>query len=167
MTNSRSKPGAGDLHCPSTGGQPLAVVFSCHLERKTAICNELEHIADALPLLPHTSASLETTRRLLSVIEAAHDFEEKVLFPSLLAAHGGAESLVQSIRRLEMEHLGDSDFAQDIYHATRNYVTTRDRHQAEALAWMLRGFFESQRRHIAFEREHIMPLVRQMSEPQH
>jgi len=167
MTNSRSKPGHGKTHHPPADAHPLAAIFSSHLERKTAICNELEQIADALPLLPQTSASLETTRRLLSIIETAHDFEENVLFPSLLAAHGNADTLVHTIRRLEMEHLGDSDFAQDIYHATRNYVTSRDRHQAEALAWMLRGFFESQRRHVAFEREHIMPLVRVMRAPPH
>lgn len=32
-------------------------------------------------------------------------------------------------------------------------------YNAEAIGFMLRGFFEGLRRHIAFEREHVLPMI--------
>jgi hypothetical protein len=35
----------------------------------------------------------------------------------------------------------------------------RSTDNAEVVGFMLRGFFESLRRHIAFEREHVLPRI--------
>ena len=69
------------------------------------------------------------------------------------------DSLQETVLRLKNEHLGDEDFAEDIGAALQNYVMQQNQQQAESLGWMLRGFFENIRRHVAFEREHILPLT--------
>ena len=76
---------------------------------------------------------------------------------------GTSAELHSSIERLRFEHLGDEEFASDLCSSLRQFVTDRATSNVESLAWMLRGFFEGVRRHIAFEREHILPLVQRHS----
>lgn len=63
------------------------------------------------------------------------------------------------LNRLESEHHNDEDYAESVAQAIGCYVLCDDHRKAESLSWMLRGFFESIRRHIAFEREHILPFL--------
>jgi hemerythrin-like domain-containing protein len=67
--------------------------------------------------------------------------------------------LKATVERLRYEHWEDESFADEVADALIRFVTDRASSNAETLAYMLRGFFEGLRRHIAFEREHIVPIL--------
>ncbi|WP_196501653.1 hemerythrin domain-containing protein [Aestuariivirga litoralis] len=132
----------------------LACEFRGHLARQEQLCDRLERLADSLPDALNVQEGLYVAQSLLPTVTLAHRFEEEKVFPLL---HGTTHSA--TLERLGYEHMGDEEYAGDIIHALRAYVMERRSSNAEALAWMMRGFFEALRRHIAFEREHILPLL--------
>ena len=140
----------------------LAKIFAFHLKAQEAICAELEAIADSLPASADHQMCIQVTRSLLPLIKQAHQFEEDQLFPQLLKVSDPHLDLAQTIKRLHAEHLSDEDYAEELCNAISSFLADVYHSKAENLGWMLRGFFESIRRHIAFEREHILPLVNKL-----
>ena len=130
-----------------------------YLTQQSALCEKLENIADALPDSVDVQDCLQLAQALVPLVKRVHDFEENKVFPWLVLVRQADASLRSTLERLRFEHLGDEEFASDLSSALRAYVTQRQSCNTEALAWMLRGFFEGMRRHIAFEREHILPLL--------
>src|SRR5690606_41840533 len=114
---------------------------------------------DALPI--SAGADPELCRMLARELEPAlrglHRFEEEALFPAYSAALG---VVPLSLARLRAEHVEDEGFAAEIAEELAALASTGSVENPEALGFMLRGFFESQRRHIAFEREHVLPAIR-------
>lgn len=141
--------------CHSPQETPCLKVARAH-EGKLALCAEIEAIADALPRGPDHSACLRLADRLVPMLRQAHRYEEDVLFPAFEAgiANPAAET---SIRRLKKEHVEDQCGAQDISEALMAIGHGAPIANPEAFGFMLRAFFETLRRHIAFEREHILP----------
>ncbi len=140
----------------------LAKTFSDYLDRQRAICDDLESIADSLPNNLNNQICLQASKTLLPLIKQAHQFEEAQLFPVLRGAGYSHLGLDQTIKRLNSEHLCDEDYAEDLCKAIQNYLVTADHSRAECLGWMLRGFFENIRRHVACEREQILPLINKL-----
>lgn len=132
----------------------LAREFRSHLAKQESLCDRLERLADSLPDSLNVQESLYVAQSLFPTVMLAHRFEEDKVFPLLRDA-----ALPSTLDRLGFEHMGDEEYAGDISLALRAYVGDRRSGNAETLAWMMRGFFEALRRHIAFEREHILPLL--------
>lgn len=124
------------------------------------LCNRLEKIADSLPNIPNIQECLILCRDILPIVKKAHDFEEKMLFPILQNAKSENEMLSQNLERLCYEHWEDESFAEEISEVFRNYIDDPKQPVADKLSYMLRGFFEGIRRHIAFEKEYLLPLVK-------
>lgn len=140
-------------------GSNLVKTLVGHFDQQQMLCAKLESIADSLPTLLDPASALETSQKMVSLLKHIHNFEEKNLFPLLLKHATSFEFIEETIQRLKNEHLGDEDFSEDVSAALLTYITQRNRPQAESLSWMLRGVFENIRRHVAFEREHILPLA--------
>jgi len=134
--------------------QELAREFRGHLSRQANLCDRLERLADSLPDDLNVQESLYVAQSLLPTVVMAHRFEEDRIFPRLRKTTSPS-----TLDRLGFEHMGDEEYANDIILALRAYVSDRRSADAETLAWMMRGFFEALRRHIAFEREHILPML--------
>ena len=130
-----------------------------YLKQQAALCEKLESIADSLPDSADAQDCLQLAQALVPLVKRVHDYEENKVFPWLVHVRKADATLLSTLERLRYEHLGDEEFATDLSSALRAYVTQRQTCNTEALAWMLRGFFEGMRRHIAFEREHILPLL--------
>ncbi len=81
-----------------------------------------------------------------------------MIFPVLLTT--GTE-LHPILDRLRKEHQEDEDHACDVRDTIHAFVTARNREGAEELGYMLRCLFVSLRRHLAFDRDHVLPLFRQ------
>lgn len=133
-----------------------------NLATQLALCEELEAIADSLPGDVDAQKCLHAARTLYPAIKRAHDFEENKVFPLLSADmgtyYGGSQPpLASSLERLRYEHWEDESFAEELSDALAQRVT--DVANAETIGYMLRGFFEGLRRHIAFESELILPLL--------
>ncbi len=139
--------------------EQLTVSFVKICELQSMVCDDLEAIADGLPDSVDTQFVLMTAQRLLATMRRAHDFEEGVLFPVLEL---NMPHLSATLERLRFEHWGDEEFAADIHQALREYVRLGDKAKVDSLAWMLRGFFDGLRRHIAFDREVLLSKINQI-----
>jgi hemerythrin-like domain-containing protein len=146
-----------------TGTDEVCVRFALLLDAQARVCDELENIADRLPDSVDSQSCLRTAQHILPVVKTAHDFEDKILFPLLEAQIPYFTEMKGTIERLRFEHWGDQEYAEDVRHALREYVRQREKANIDSLAWMLRGFFEGMRRHIAFDREYLLPIVRSVS----
>jgi len=133
-----------------------------NLATQLLLCEQLEAIADSLPGEIDTQKCLLAARTLYPAIKRAHDFEEGEVFPLLSAEidsrdSGALSPLASSLERLRYEHWEDESYAEELTDALSGKIT--DAANAETVGYMLRGFFEGLRRHIAFENEFILPLL--------
>lgn len=64
-----------------------------------------------------------------------------------------------ALERLRFEHYADLCFAEEIHDGLLAFGRGEDLMTADAIGYMLRGFFESVRRHVAFEKEILVPLL--------
>nr|WP_256478390.1 hemerythrin domain-containing protein [Notoacmeibacter sp. MSK16QG-6] len=122
------------------------------------LCDNLELVADELAGEANRQACLHIARALPAAIADAHRFEETHVFPLWKTVSPDQE---QTMARLWLEHVADKSYADELAEALRDHVAGRGRLDTEALGYMLRGFFEGLRRHIAFERDHVVPILRQ------
>lgn len=121
-------------------------------EQRT-LCDALEQIADSLPDAIDRKVCLHTARVLPTLMERSHRYEEDVLFVALDRPALTPFDLRPTLARLKLEHAGDECFAEELSEVLFSYAEGRPTHSAEATGYMLRGFFEALRRHIAIEEE--------------
>lgn len=127
-------------------------------EEQLALCSDLEEIADSLPGNVDRQNCINAAKALGPLILGIHHYEETVLFPWLETRLGEAEQLNRTLDRLKFEHCEDACFAEELTDALLNLGAGREVNM-EAVGYMLRGFFEGVRRHIAFEREHLLKQI--------
>lgn len=130
----------------------LALLRKNHHD-KHALCDRLEEIADSLPdnLDRHICAT--TARSIEPILKKAHQFEEETLFPVLLRAEKGRTDFDVILSRLSDEHHEDLCFGEEVRDALLALASDTPVQSADATGYMLRGFFENLRRHMAFEAE--------------
>ncbi len=142
-----------------TEGNLISTTVMEHvLEEKTRLCDALEEIADSLPDNLDKARCLQIASILVPVMRSTHFYEEDVIFPAYLSAISGDEA-PSPLKRLRAEHFEDECYADELTEALLSIARGGDIGNAEALGYMLRAFFESVRRHIAFEREHVLPAI--------
>ena len=124
-----------------------------HHSIKLALCDELETVADSLPHDIDPQHCLYLARAICPMVARAHDLEESLLFPRLQGRAGLA-----TLERLRFEHYEDMCFAEEVRDALMSIGRGDPAPSFEAIGYMLRGFFEAVRRHVAFERELVVPL---------
>ena len=134
---------------------PCAGVEERHTA-KLAICDMLEAIADSLPGGVDRHRCLVAAATLLPTLREAHAYEETTIFP----AFGRREDRARSVRRLCAEHVEDESLAEELTEALLHVGHGGMIGNPEALGFMLRALFEAMRRHIAFEREHVVPIAK-------
>lgn len=127
-----------------------------HAEKRR-LCDMLEAIADTLPSRVDRLECLKAAGELVPLLRECHRFEEETLFPAFLAA-GGREDIVA---RLKAEHVEDQGAAQELAEELFRIGHGHAVHNPEALGYLLRAFFESVRRHMAFEHDHVLPATRE------
>lgn len=124
-----------------------------------ALCDDLEAIADSLPASIVNQDCLFAAKSLVRLIRDVHSYEEETLFPALRQVFQSSPDFSSAVDRLTFEHLTDECYADDIAERLV-YLGSGGRDvNMEALGYMLRGFFEALRRHIAFERDHFSGAI--------
>ena len=123
-----------------------------HLNHQLELCDRLEEIADTLPNNIDNQRCLHAARSIYPTIKAAHDFEEKRIFPLLVKSLPCNNELKEIIERLHAEHWEDESFGQELEDALKAFVAGTEKN-IDKLSYMLRGFFEGLRRHIAAEKQ--------------
>lgn len=129
------------------------------------LCHDLEQIADSLPNMIDRRLCLIVAAQIVPLVQTSHAYEEAHVFPAFVAKTAtlplcnSTPVHLASIRRLKAEHIEDECAAQDLAEMLRPIGYGIAVENPEALGFMLRAFFEAMRRHIAFEREHILPVL--------
>ena len=126
--------------------------------KQEALCSRLEAIADTLPRQVDRQECLLLARDILPAVMKAHQFEEHRLFPHL-RWYNSSPDVTESLERLQFEHWEDEAYAEEISEVLLKIGRNDSIVDAEKISWMLRGFFDGVRRHIAFEAEYLLPLL--------
>ncbi|HEX7075223.1 MAG TPA: hemerythrin domain-containing protein [Hyphomicrobiaceae bacterium] len=132
---------------------------NAHFEIKLELCSALEAIADGLPSLVDRNTCLRVAEALLPAFQMAHAFEEEAVYPTFSAEAFCSEERQKTLARLRVEHVEDEALAEEITERLLPIGYGSGVENPEALGFMLRTFFRSVRRHVAFEREYILPVV--------
>jgi hemerythrin-like domain-containing protein len=155
----QSCPVADACACGSEGAVPCLDMAHAH-EEKLRLCAAIEAIADALPSQVDRVQCLRIANQLVPLLRHCHQYEEETVFPAFERFEGpDREARAASVRRLRSEHVEDECAAQDLSEVLLKVGHGATIDNPEALGFMLRAFFDTLRRHIAFEREHILPVV--------
>ena len=123
------------------------------------LCDQLETIADSLPANVDRQHCLHVARAVCRTVAEAHRLEEAVLFPALEPLSTTLKTMPATLDRLRYEHYEDMCFAEELADTLLAIGKGETSLSGDAAGYMLRGFFESVRRHIAFERELLTPLL--------
>jgi hemerythrin-like domain-containing protein len=140
---------------------PLDLLEHDHA-RQMGLCDILEQIADSLPADMDRRRCREAASALRHDLPLHHLDEEQGLFPLLRRHAAQSEKLSAIMARLSSEHMADESFAEELTEELERLAEGRSPSNPEALGYMLRGFFESYRRHIHWENEFLLPLAREM-----
>lgn len=124
-----------------------------------ALCDQLEEIADSLPNGLDRRNCVLAARALGPTIGNIHRFEEQRIFPHFCAVLGHSAEAAKTVERLKNEHLEDEGYAAELRDALRLAARDGETDNPETLGFMLRGFFGAVRRHVAFERDHVIALL--------
>ncbi len=158
MRHSGAMSSAGE-HISLAKEELLACIDKEHQAERN-LCDMLERIADNLlePLDTELARTgIVTMRRCLRRHVV---LEEKYLYPVLtkrLCPGHLAENLLEHIR---CEHTIDESLAHDTADQLELALSRGRVENPEMLGYMLRGFFECRRRHIAWEDAIVLPLAR-------
>jgi len=125
-------------------------------DAQLTLCTALEDIADSLPASINRQKCIYAAKSLIPLINGIHRYEEETLFPLLQSQGAGDGELNEAIARLKFEHVEDECFAEELTDTLTRLGSGDATVNAEAAGYMLRGFFESIRRHIAFEQQFML-----------
>ena len=125
-------------------------------------CEALESIADGLP--NNVPAGLmQSALELLESGALNHlRTQEQALFSALSGSIASTRHLRFVIDRLAAEHADDWSAALEIAHELRLLAKHGRARNPEMLGFMLRAYFEAQRRHVEWEAGVLLPLVREL-----
>lgn len=143
-------------HRAGVGGSAPQSFDEC-LTRQFALCTALEALADSLPSNVDTLAATQLVERLHPTLSCCQLFEETVVFPVVTRSGPQVELILE---RLRHEHVEDIHLARDVFDSVTAFAGSGNRVNANEEGYMLRCLFTSLRRHLAFDRDYIMPRYR-------
>jgi hypothetical protein len=150
------------LNAPRSGlaRNPLDIIAHSHVLQQE-LCDALERIADGLPDDVDRRLCARAAANLQFDIPLHHRDEEEALFPRLLMRVEPSDGLEEILQRLSAEHAADTDLGAEIAECLDALAHGQRLSNPDMVGYMLRGFFESYRRHIHWENTLVMPLARQ------
>lgn len=157
-----SASGLKGLTSPSASrfdGNPIIAMERAH-DGQLELCRALEAIADSLPGKVDRQRCILAARALWPQVRGVHSFEENIVFPRLERILANADGISHTLERLRHQHRQDEGEAEELTDLLFRLGAGDKGVDMEAASAMLRGFLESMRSHIAFEREHVVALAR-------
>ena len=121
------------------------------------LCDGLEAIADSFPDDVQRETCMFAAEAMEMLLPLHHSLEEDILFPALLKKETNDPALRGTLARLTGEHRTDEGYCAEAVELLKPLAAGEPPQNAEADGYLLRGLFESWRRHIAFEDEYILP----------
>jgi hemerythrin-like domain-containing protein len=147
----------------SCRSQDLSRILTDELELQLALSELLEDIADSLPHKVDANQILISSAILRHRTDLQYALRKEGLFP-LLRRRGDA-ALAEACDRLEREYAEDKDYAHEILEVLEDVSWVTGSANADSVGYMLRGYFASLRRHVAWESEILLPAVKSLLGP--
>lgn len=138
---------------------PIGILQEEHA-LQNELCDLLEAIANGLPHQFDRSLALVSVSILETGMPGHMRLEEEALFPLLRRRVPDDHALHSALVCLEQEHDRDGAALVEIIDALRSAIDAGRAANPDMLGYALRGFFESQRRHIAWEEAVVLPMAR-------
>jgi len=140
--------------------EPITILVS-ESERQLELCDRLENLADRLPYDVERSELDDTITAHIKAHQNHVFLQEQLLFPVLRNYAVSSQLTREILDQAEREHSIDEDFSHEISDAVALSALRHGFENPELLGYMIRSQFETQRRHLAWERIVIFPLVRE------
>ena len=137
--------------------QDLATLRRNH-EDLLRLCRDLEYLADSLPFAVDEARCRDVAEQVVPLLTRTQEFEEQLLFPDLDRSAGSCFAAMM-IERLKNEHRCDRLAAEEISLTLKAMLRGHCGLSFETIGYMLRGFFECVRRHVAAEQAMIDQLM--------
>jgi hypothetical protein len=145
--------------CPAVEN-PLTALVRLY-EEQLEICGRLESVADSLPADIDVQACGVLAAEIRSSMAFLHRFEEEVFHPLVAERAVDRSKNLQTFERLSDEHFSDQGYAEEIIELLSALRQGSRQIDMERAGYMLRGFFESVRRHTRFELDHVVNQARE------
>lgn len=146
----------------NTNAEPeglIAHIDEEHLTEKK-LCDVLEQLADSL-LEPLDEQLVGTSIIKMRICIKRHVMlEEKYLYPVLTKRLCPGDLEQNMLEHIRHEHATDESHTHDTIEQLEKALACGRVEKPEMLGYMLRGFFECRRRHIAWEDAVVLPLAR-------
>lgn len=140
---------------------PIGLIAEEHaLQRE--LCDLLEAVADGLPHSFDKALAVIAVSILEGSVPRHMRLEEEALFPMLRARVAEDDPLLAALACLEDEHERDGAALVEITDALKTAAGTGSVSNPDMLGYMLRGYFEGQRRHISWEDRVVLPVATQV-----
>ncbi|HUS98443.1 MAG TPA: hemerythrin domain-containing protein, partial [Hyphomicrobiaceae bacterium] len=124
------------------------------------ICTAFEHVADRLPDEADFALARSSADSLLRHLTAHYEDESEILFPALRVRVGKDHALSRTLDLLESQRDQDVDILTEILEFLDAGDHARSPSSPSVFGYMLRSYFTSERRQIAWERRIVLPAAR-------
>jgi hemerythrin-like domain-containing protein len=124
------------------------------------LCDALENIADGLPSGVDHRLCRQVLDMLRDDVPLHHRDEERGLFPLIERRATPGDNIHAILVRLAFEHATDESYAGELIECLETLCAGQPLSNPGMAGYMLRGFFESYRRHIYWENAVVLPLAR-------
>jgi len=160
----REHRGGSDRDAPKSGSPSDRLLDKLMTEhaRQLELCDALEFIADGLPDRVDSKLLREVTSVLAHGMSAHFKFEEDELFPLMRQRASADASLIGAFAQLAKEHERDADLGDELADELNAFSFRGTPRNVEMLGYMLRGYFEGQRRHIEWENTIVLPAAQRL-----
>lgn len=144
---------------------PIGLIAEEHaLQRE--LCDLLEALADGLPHSFDKALAVIAVSILEGSVPSHMKLEEEALFPLLRERVSEDDPLHAALLCLEEEHDRDGATLLELTDALKTAAADGTVSNPDMLGYMLRGYFEGQRRHISWEDRVILPTARAVLTPE-
>jgi hemerythrin-like domain-containing protein len=138
---------------------PISIIEGEHA-LQLELCDLLDVIASDLPQMFDRSLAVIAVAILQGSVPAHTRFEDEALFPLLRRRLTADDPVLSALACLEREHEWDKGILGKLTEALKSGVGECSVQNPEALSFVLRGFSESHRRHIAWEEQVVLSAAR-------
>ena len=140
---------------------PIGLIAEEHA-LQLELCDLLESLADGLPHSFDNALAVIAVSILEGSVPRHMRLEEEALFPMLRDRVAADHPLQAALACLEEEHERDGATLVELTDILKSAAQDGCVANADMLGYILRGFFDGQRRHIAWEDRVVLPVARQV-----
>jgi len=134
-------------------------LFEGSVSEREFVCDQLEAIADDLPNRIDIRRILSAMQFLKLKLPAYHRDERHCLFPLLKRRAPRSFGMNQIAAQMQSFQIDDEDYALEVAEMLDLIAEKQTMDNPDATGYMLRGFFQSYRRYLAWQRLAILPLA--------